>query len=115
MIGAGVADGRAGRSGSTRSRGVDRDAAVARFAGDSRPAWTECSISESWISNSKAPGRGVARSNDSHAVRRRRIERDLTVSLYLGPGDDTGGRHRALAAIEALGSYGFLQITFKSA
>ena len=71
------------RSGSTRSRGVARAEAVARLACDSRPDWRECSISESWISNSKAPGSGVAKSNDSHAVRSSRIRRALTASLYL--------------------------------
>src|SRR6516164_3049770 len=65
-----------------RSRGVAREGA-ARSTCTSRPAWTECSISESWISNSKAPGRGVARSNATHAVSSSRTRR-ITFSVYLG-------------------------------
>ena len=93
IAGAGVVS-FADRWGSTRSRTVDREAVV-RLVCAWRSTWIECSISESLISNSKAPGKGVARSNDSHAVRSRMIRRALTNSFYL--------------------RYGFLQITLRSA
>src|SRR5262245_59235196 len=44
--------------------------------------WIDSSTSESSASNSKAPGKGVARSNDTHAISRKRIRRALTRSLY---------------------------------
>src|SRR5262249_10292519 len=50
-----------------------------------RPACSECSISESLISNSNAPGSGVARSNDTQAISRSRIRRALIGSLYPRP------------------------------